>query len=448
MTDQLSIGREIRRTLLLAGPLVGGQLAGTGLNFIDTVMAGKIDAIALAAVAIGGSVWVAISLFVTGVLMSLPPSVAQLDGAGRRDEIGPLARQAFWIWLGVSIVGCGSALLAGPVLEFVRVEPEIIPVAVAYVKALMWGMPALFAFLVLRFVSEGLGITRPALYFALLALPVNVFANWVLMFGELGFPALGAVGCGHATSLVWWTQFIGLAIYVARHKELRKLGLYRRPDPPDGRVLGDLLHTGLPIGFTLFIEGSLFVIVALFIGSLGTSVVAAHQIAINFVAFTFMVPLGISMAITVRVANAIGRGDPEAVRSAAWVGMGVVMAVQVIWAVVMVVFPRLVVRIYTDDAEVIALAVQLIFLAAIFQLSDGLQVSAAAALRGLKDTRVVLTITVVAYWLLGLPMGYYLGFTRELGARGMWMGLIGGLTVAAVLLLWRFRTQLRHPAPV
>ena len=446
MTAQPPIGSEVRRTLLLAGPLVGGQLAGMGLNFVDTVMAGKIDAVALAAVAVGFSVWVAINLFVMGVLMSLPPSIAQLDGAGDRVQIGVVARQSAWVWLGVTLLGTGAAFLARPVLEVIRVDPEIIPVAVAYVKALVWGIPAWFAFLVLRFLSEGLGVTRPALYLGLLALPVNALANWVLMFGELGFPELGAVGCGHATSLVWWTKFFGMAIYVVRRPELRDLAFFRRPERPDRRVLADLLRTGLPIGVALFIEGSLFVVVALFIGTLGTLEVAAHQIAINFVAFTFMVPLGISMAITVRVGNAVGRRDPAGVRTAARVGIGLVMAVQVVWALVMTLFPRVVVRIYTDDADVMSLAVQLILLAAIFQLSDGLQVSAAATLRGLKDTRAVMLITIVAYWVLGMPLGYALGFPAGFGAPGMWMGLIGGLTVAAVLLLLRLRSQLRRPA--
>ena len=195
---------------------------------------------------------------------------------------------------------------------------------------------------------------------------------------------------------------------------------------------------GVPIGVAIFIEGSLFSVAALLIGSLGTEIVAGHQVAINFAALTFMVPLGISMAMTVRVGFAAGRGDVGAARFAAFVGAGLALTSQSISAAVMLLVPRQVASIYTADPAVVAMAVKLLFLAAFFQISDGVQVSAAGALRGLKDTRVPMVITVVAYWLVGMPVGWYLGFRRGLGAEGMWIGLIAGLTVAALLLAVRF----------
>ena len=417
---------------------MGGQLAGIGLSFIDTVMAGNLDARALAAVAIGASVWSSVNVFCLGVLLAITPSVAQLDGAGDRAAIGPFARQAFWVSLGLAVVAIAAILHVQPLMELLRVEPEVVPTVAGYLAALTWGVPAWFLYLVLRFLSDGLHASRPSLYFGLLGLPVNVAANWVLMYGKLGFPALGAVGCGYATAAVWWAQCLALLLYVSRHRRYRDLDLFARLEPPRRRAIADLLRVGLPIGAAVFFEISMFTAVALAIGSLGTAQVAGHQVALNFVAITFMVPLGIAMAVTVRVGHAVGRRDPGSVRFVAFVGGGMAMAAQVVSASVMLLFPRQVAAIYTDDPAVVAVARDLLFLAAIFQLSDGLQASAAGALRGLKDTRVPMLITVVAYWLVGIPLGWFLGFPLGLGARGLWMGLIAGLTFAAALLAARF----------
>ena len=430
---------EVAATASLAAPLVGGQVAHVGLNFIDTLMAGRIGPAELAAVALGSSVWSAVGLFTMGVLMAVPPSVAQLVGGDRRERIAPLIRQAFWMALGLSVVTIAVAANLRPLLEALDVEPEIVPTVVGYPRALAWGIPALCGYLILRFLSEGLGSSRPTLYFGWIGLPVNIFANWVLMYGHFGVPELGAVGCGYATAIVWWAQFGGIALYIARGSRYRGLGLFAQLEPPDARRIRELLGIGLPVGVALFIEGSLFSVVALLIGTLGTEAVAGHQVAINFAALTFMVPLGISMAITVRVGFAVGRGDRAGARRAAFVGAGLALTSQVISASVMVFLPRHVARIYTDDPAVIAIAVSLLLLAAIFQISDGIQVSAAGALRGLKDTRRPMLITVVAYWLVGLPVGWILGFRVGMGAEGMWIGLIAGLSVAALLLAVRFQ---------
>lgn len=439
-----AVRKEIATTARLAGPIVGGQLAMTGLAFIDTVMAGRLSARDLAAVAVGGSVWSATGLFFLGVLMALPPSVAHLAGGGRERRVGPLARQALWLSLGLALIGMAVVFNVRPLLGAFAVQPEIVPVVVGYLRALSWGIPAWFAYLALRFVCEGLGDTRPVLYFGLLGLPVNAVADYVLMYGKLGFPALGAVGCGHATALVWWAQLAGLALYVGLRRRFRRLHVFGRLDPPRRAAIGELLRVGLPIGVSIFVEASLFAMAALVIGSLGTVAVAGHQVALNFVAVTFMVPLGISMAATVRVGRAAGARDAAALRRAAGVGVGLAMAVQVVHAALMVALPRQIAGLYTDDARVVAAAAELLLLAAVFQLSDGLQASAAGCLRGLKDTRAPMGITLLAYWLVGFPIGYALAVGRGVGAPGMWTGLIAGLTLAALLLaarLYRVTTR-------
>jgi MATE family multidrug resistance protein len=433
-----AVRREAAATARLAAPLVGGQLAGVGLHFIDTVMAGQLDARALAAVAVGASVWSSVNVFCLGVLLAIPPAVARLDGAGDRPAVAPFARQAFWVSLGLSALAIAAVSNVRPLLELVRVEPAIVPTVTAYLAALTWGVPAWFVYLLLRFLSDGLHASRPGLYFGLLGLPVNVAANYVLMYGKLGFPALGAVGLGYATAVVWWAQGLALLAYVALHPRYRALGLFARLEPPRRGEIAGLLRVGVPIGVAVFVEVGMFAAVALAIGSLGTAPVAGHQVALNFVAVTFMVPLGIAMAVTVRVGHAVGRGDPGAVRVAAFVGGAMAMLCQAASAGVMLLFPRQVAAIYTDDGAVIAVARDLLVLAAVFQLSDGLQVSAAGALRGLADTRVTMLVTVVAYWLVGVPLGWLLGFPLGLGARGLWMGLIAGLTLGAALLAARF----------
>jgi MATE family multidrug resistance protein len=435
-----SLRSEASTTMRLAGPLIGGQLALVGMNFVDTVMAGGFNAEALAAVAIGSSVWAPIMLLVTGVLMAAPPTIAQYHGAGSLDRVAPYIRKIFWLSLGLAFMAMSIAVNVRPVLDLFEVQPEVVPITADYLKALCWGVPAWSVYMVGRLLSEGLGKTRPTLYFGLIGLLVNVGANWVLMYGRFGFPVLGAVGCGYATAAVWWVQCLGMLIYLRLHPDYHGLDLLRSVSPPESLIresYGEILRVGVPIGVALFIETSLFAAVSLLIGSLGTVAVAGHQIALNFASLTFMVPLGISMAVTIRVGHAVGRRDPEGARFAGFVGIGLAVAVQCISATVMLTLPQAIAKIYTRETEIIAVAVQLLFLAAIFQLSDGLQVGCAGALRGYRDTQIPMQLTVVAYWLVGLPLGYILGLRLGFGAEGVWVGLIGGLSLAALLLLRR-----------
>jgi len=428
----------------LAAPIVGGQLALMGLNFTDTVMAGRLGAPELAAVAVGSSTWSSVHLFLLGILLAVPPNVSQMVGAGRRRAVGPFVRQALWVGLGVGLAALLVTSQLRPLLELLRVQAALVPTIEGYLRALCWGIPAWSIYLVLRFTSDGLGETRPVLYFALLGLPLNVAANYLFMYGGLGLPALGAVGCGYATALVWTTQAVGMALWVARRPEYRGLHVFARLDRPHWRRIGEILRVGLPIALGLFSEGGMFTAAALILGSLGTVAVAGHQVALNFCALTFMIPLGLAMAVTVRVGHAVGRRDPAAVRFSAAVGTGMAMLSQLATATVMVLAPRWVGGVYTRDPAVLDMAARLLALAALFQLSDGVQVSAAAALRGIKDTRVPMLIVAVAYWWVGIPLGAWLTFGAGRGAAGMWLGMIAGLTVAAVLLALRFHLVSRR----
>ena len=438
-TDRPRLAIELNATIRLAAPLVLGQLSAVGMNLVDTVLAGHLDAHTLGAVALGSNVWVLAIIAIIGMMMALQPSVAQLRGAGRESEIGAVFRQALWLAVPLGVfLGLAAAFLGPMLFGLIGVDDSLVADATAFMRAIAWGAPALSVFFALRGLSEGMGMTRPTMYFSMLGLALLLPIGYVLMYGAFGIPRLGAFGCGLATAIVLWLQCGAFALYVARRSRYRELKLLERFDPPDRRTLAELLNIGVPIAVTLLMEAGLFVAVALTIGKLGTDTIASHQIAINIVSLLFMVPLGIAMATTVRIGYARGRNDTHGIRQAAAIGLLLTLCMQVVSATLLFSVPERIAALYTSDAEVIAMAAQLLLLAAIFQLSDGIQVASNGALRGLKDTRVPMLISGFAYWAVGMPVGLWLAFPHGLGAAGMWMGLIAGLSVAAILLTSRF----------
>jgi MATE family multidrug resistance protein len=437
-TDRARVAHEIGATVRLALPLIAAQLAAVGTNVVDAMLAGHYSAHVLGAVAVGASIWALAIVSGIGMMMAVPPSVSQLDGAGRRPEVGAVFRQALWLAAGMGALLWFAVRHAAPLIDLIGVDPALRNDVVAFLHAISWGAPALTCYFALRGLSEGLSMTLPSMFFALGGLCVLAPLGYVLMFGKLGLAPQGARGCGIATALVLWMEMLGFALYVARHPNYRGLNLGERFDPPDLGRIRELLKIGLPMAVTLLAEGGLFVAVALALGTLGETVVASHQVALNIASVFFMIPLGLAMAITVRVGNAVGRGDAAGVRYAGFCGIGLTLGTQLVSAGLMLSLPQLIASLYTRDAAVIALATQLIVLAGVFQFSDGIQVASNGALRGLKDTRAPMAMTLFAYWIIGMPVGWWLAFRQGLGARGMWMGLVAGLSVAAVLLFTRF----------
>lgn len=435
--------REMRVSFVLALPLVLGQASSMAMNIVDTVLAGRHGPVTLAAVGVGSAVWSVVILVSIGVLMAVPPTVAQLNGAGRRGEIGAVFRQALWLALalgvGLFFVVRGGALALAPMGITAEARPE----AEAFLRAISWGAPGLALYFCLRNLSEGIAWTQPTMVFGIAGLVLLAPLGYALMFG-LG---LGAAGLGYAVAITLYCQTVALWIYLWRSPRFADLGLFTRFDPPRWAPIRGLLSLGLPMGVSVFMEGSLFVATALLIGQLGTTQIAAHQIAILVASLAFMVPLGVAMATTVRVGHAVGAGDPSAVRWSAAAGYGLAMIAQTVSALVLVSSAGWLASLFTTDPAVIALATLLMAYAAVFQYPDGLQAMSAGALRGLKDTRVPMFITVLAYWGLGLPLGYWLGVVGGEGAPGLWTGLILGLSVAATLLGLRFWRLARRPLP-
>lgn len=429
---------EMRATLRLALPLIFAQLAAMGSNVIDALLAGHVSAHVLGAVAVGASIWSLAIVSGIGMMMAVPPSVAQLDGAGRRHEVGAVFRQALWMALGLGVVLWFAVRHAGPLIDLIGVAPSLRHDVQRFLLAISWAAPALTCYFALRGLFEGLSLTRPSMYFSLAGLVLLVPLGYVLMFGKFGIPAQGAHGCGVATAIVLWLEMLAFAVYVMYRRSYDGLGLFDHFEWPNLRRMGALAHVGLPMAISLLAEAGLFVATALIVATLGEDVIASHQVAVNIASLFFMIPLGLAMAITVRVGNAVGRGDERGVRYAGFCGIGLTLITQFFSAALMLSLPFHIAALYTHDVKVIDRAAQLIMLAGLFQFSDGIQVAANGALRGLKDTRVPMAITLFAYWVIGMPVGWWLTFHRHMGARGMWMGLIAGLSVAAVMLFVRF----------
>ncbi|HET6725422.1 MAG TPA: MATE family efflux transporter [Gammaproteobacteria bacterium] len=429
---------ELRALLALAAPLIIQNVANEGMQFTDTLMAGRLSTTTLAGVAVGGTIWVPVMLFAMGLLMALSPTVAHLHGAGNEEAVGAEVRQCLWLSQAIGWLGFVVLREAGPAFVWLGVAAPVVPAAQAYLNGIAWGLPGICLFFVLRFTSEGIGHTRPLLYVAFAGLGANAFMDYALMYGIWGLPALGAYGCGLATAIVIWLMFAVLLVHVVRARRYRPLAIFSHFEWPRRAPLATLLRLGFPIGVSLFMEVSLFAAIALIMGTLGTKIVAAHQIALNFAATMFMVPLGVSMAITARAGQARGRGDTASARRIGLLGIGVCMAFMVLSALAMALFPTTIAGWYTDNQQVRDIAVSLLGMAAIFQISDGLQVSAAGALRGYKDTHVPMWMTVLAYWCIGFPLAWLLGVYWQAGPRAVWGGFIGGLSVAAVLLNLRF----------
>lgn len=435
--------REMRVSFVLALPLVLSQLSSMAMNIVDTVLAGRHGPVTLAAVGVGSAVWSVVILVSIGVLMAVPPTVSQLNGAGRRADIGPVFRQALWLALVLGLLLIFVVRAGAVALEPLGITAEARPEAVAFLHAISWGAPGLALFFCLRNLSEGVAWTLPSMVFGLVGLTLLVPLGWGLMFGA----GLGAAGLGYAVAIVLWCQAASMAVYLWRAPRFADIGLFARFDPPSWPPIRALLRLGLPMGVSVFMEGSLFVATALLVGTLGTTQMAAHQIAILMASLCFMVPLGVAMATTVRVGHAVGAGDLSGVRWSAAAGYSLAMIAQTLSAVVLVAGAAWLASLFTADPAVIALASLLMAYAAVFQYPDGLQALSAGSLRGLKDTRVPMFITVLAYWGFGLPLGAWLGISRGQGAPGLWTGLILGLSVAATLLGWRFWRMARRPLP-
>lgn len=424
----------------LAVPMIVTQLSQMGMGVADAIMAGRVSAADLAGVALGGNLFWPLMLFMSGVIMSVTPSVSQLHGARRESQIGGVIRQALWL---AAAGGVATLLLLGyceAFLNFVGVDPAAIPVAVGYVGALRWGMLPVLGYFALRYLCEGMSWTTPAMVIALVGLLLKVPLNLLFIHGGFGIPAMGGVGCGVSSALVMWFELVAM-LAVVSFSRMRRIGLFARFAWPDVREMLRLLRLGLPIGATMFVEMAVFSCITLLIGRLGVDAVAAHQIASNVGGLTFMIPLAIGTAATVRVGYNVGANDLVRAKIAGKVAIVAALIFAVLAAALVMLARHQIPLLYSSDAGVIAVAIELLVLIAIYQIFDDTQAVVIGVLRGYKDTRTPLLVSLLAYWAFALPVGAALGFgfgVPALGVRGFWIGLILGLVLVAVILAARF----------
>lgn len=442
---------EARQLLALAIPVILAQVAQTAMGFVDTVMAGGYSATDMAAVAIGTSIWLPAILFGHGLLLALTPVIAQLNGSGRRERIAAQVSQGFWLAGLVSVLIMVVLWNAGYIIRSMHnIDPALADKAVGYLRALLWGAPGYLCFQVARNQCEGLAKTKPGMVMGFIGLLVNIPVNYIFIYGHFGMPELGGVGCGVATASVYWVMFISMLYYVKHAGSMRDIRNTEGFVKPDVAVLKRLSSLGLPIALSLFFEVTLFAVVALLVSPLGIVDVAGHQIALNFSSLMFVLPMSLAAAVTIRVGFRLGQGSTLDAQTSAWTGLGVGVCMAVLTAIFTVSLREHIALLYNDNPEVVTLAAQLMLLAALYQISDSIQVIGSGILRGYKDTRSIFFITFIAYWVLGLPSGYVLALTDlvvdRMGPAGFWLGFIIGLTSAAVMMMLRMRFLQRQPS--
>lgn len=426
---------ELGTLLRLAWPMMLTQLFIMGTGFLDTAMAGHYSKVDLAGVAMAGNVLWPAFMLLGGVSMALTPIVSQLRGAGNTGDSGVRIRQGLWLTVLTSTLLVLVLLNARVFFDFFKVELAIITIAMDYLHAAVWGAPALMFYVALRNVCDGLGKTQPAMFIAGAVLPLNALLNYVFIFGKFGFPQLGGVGCGWATAIVLWTQ-LGAMMFVIRRPFFRASGLFERFDWPHFDGMLGIARIGVPIGFTVFIGMVVYSMIGLYIGRLGVNDFAAHSIAGNLNWLTYVIPLGLGAAASIRVGFYTGANDLPMARSAAAIAYRFALVYGVAVSVLVVVFRTQLVGVYTSDPEVISIAVTLMLFIAVYQIFDDTQAVAVGALRGYKDTLVPASLELLGYWLIALPVGYAIangwGPFEARGVYGYWTGLTLGICVVAI----------------
>ena len=435
--------KETTSLIQLAIPVFIASVAQTGMGFVDTVMAGGVSPTDMAAVSIAASIWLPTILFGVGLLMALVPVIAQLNGSNRTQKIAFEVQQGIAMALLLSIPTAFVLLKAQFIISFMDLEPLMRDKTVGYIDVVIFGVPAFLLFQALRSLTDGMSLTKPSMVIGFIGLLLNIPLNWIFVYGKFGAPSLGGVGCGVATAIVYWVMFVLLLLYVLKSKKLEKLNIFAKFHKPNTKELIKLFKLGFPVAAALFFEVTLFAVVSLLVAPLGPLVVAAHQVAMNFSSLVFMIPMSIGAAASIRVGHRIGEADTKGAKVASEVGILVSIAIASLTAVLTVLFNEQISLLYTENRAVIELATTLLIFAAIYQVTDAIQVVAAGALRGYKDMSAIFNRTFIAYWVLGLPIGYILALTdwvvEPMGAMGFWVGFIIGLTSAAIMLGQRLR---------
>ena len=437
---------EIRPTLHLAVPLVLAEIGWMTMGIVDTVMVGHLpnSAAAIGAVSISSNLFNVLAFFGGGLLIGLDTLVAQAFGAGQREDCHRSLVNGIYLSLAMTPILMAPVWFFGPLLQSLQIDPEVAHLAVPYMKALAFGLLPLLLYFAVRRCLQAMNMVKPVAFALVTSNFINLMFNWVLIYGKLGAPAMGVVGSGWSTALSRLYMAMVLVGYLLWYDRRHRTRLLQTPVNIDFTRIRRLIILGLPAAMQITLEISVFALVTALIGRLGAVPLASHQIALNTVAFTYMVPLGISSAAAVRVGQAIGRRNPLAAADAGDTAIFVGAAFMACCSIALLVFPRAIARMYTPDETVIRSTITLLAAGAAFQLFDGLQTVATGALRGAGDTRTPMFCHFTAYWVIGLPLGAWLGFRRGWGAFGLWAGLSLALILIGIVLLLAWQRTVRR----
>ncbi|MDO7883828.1 MATE family efflux transporter [Hymenobacter cheonanensis] len=434
---------HLRPTILLAYPVVLSQLGHILVSVCDSVMVGQTGKLPLAAVSVGVSTTTVLMVLGLGLSMGAVPRVAAANGRGDDNALGHLLVGTIWLNTLVGVLLAGLSQLLPLLMPHLHQAPEVVALATPWVRVVGLSLLPLMVFQGFREWAEGLGLTRQAMQLSILGNVVNALLCYALIFGHFGAPAMGLMGAAWATLIARIIMALLMAQFVLRAEKLQakrpaEAATWLRPGLAE---LRGQLALGLPIGVQMMFEVGAFAASALMMGWLGVATQAAHQIAINVASVTYMAASGIAAAATIRVGNLRGSGDLAGARQAGFAAYWLAFAFMGTMGLLLIVLRHLIPTFYNTDPTVIAQAATLLAIAAAFQVSDGLQVVGLGALRGLEDVKVPSVVALLAYWAIALPLGYGLGFGLKMGAPGIWLGLLTGLSIVAGVLLLRFRAQ-------
>ncbi|MCG1010461.1 MATE family efflux transporter [Salinicoccus sp. ID82-1] len=437
-----SIKEMYKQFVGILWPIMTTQVLLYSMNMIDTMMSGRAGVDDLAGVAIGSSLWAPVSTGINGILLAVTAIVAQLLGAGQKDKVNHNVNQAIYVTFVLTLfVLLFGVLFLDSVLGIMNLDPAVHHVAFYYLTGLSCGILPLFLFNVLRNFIDAQGLTRISLYVIATSLPLNIFFNYTLIFGNFGFPELGGIGAGVATAITYWLIFFFIVLMVVKVDALQPFSIFRRFSAPSLSTIRHHLAVGIPIGILVFVETSIFSLMTLLIGVMfTTNVIAANQVVLNFTTMLFMLPLSISMAMTIVIGFSAGGGRYDDARR--YKIMGVLSSLALVGAASLILFAfrERISYLYTDDPQVVAITVPLFLFAIIYQFSDALQATFQGILRGYKDVVFPSVIAIISYWLVGLVTGYLLSAYTSLEVYGFWIGISIGLTCAAI----GFYIRLKH----
>lgn len=440
MRETNSIRAKVTLFLTMLIPILITQAGLSLITFLDTVMSGKVSAEDLAGVAIGSSIWTPVYTGLAGILMAVTPIVAQLMGAGHKKDVPKAVFQAIYLSFILSICVITIGTIGIPyVLGGLGLEQSVEDIARHFLSFLAFGIIPLFGYSVLRSFIDALGKTRVTMFITLTALPINFVLNYVFIFGNFGFPKLGGAGAGLASAMTYWAIFIMSICIVMKAEPFASFHLFQKLPRINISRMGQILKIGLPIGFAIFFETSIFAAVTLLMGHFDTVTIASHQAAMNFASILYILPLSISMALTIVVGFEAGAKRYKDAQSYSYIGIGTAVLFSLFTAALILLFRPEIAGLYTAESAVLQLTQHFLIYAIFFQLSDAIAAPIQGALRGYKDVNYTLIAAFVSYWVIGLPSGYLIGTYTSYGAFGYWIGLIAGLAAGAVVLFIRLR---------